>query len=373
MSKIVVTVEEVTPEIAREWLDTMKGNRPLDDSKVNLYVNDMINGRWHLGNDLIIFDTKGILRNGQHRLKAVVISGMTIQFMIRRNVEIEEVSGMDQGRVRDIHSAAIMMGKKMEKIEPKIARAILAGKAISVKLSTKMGFDAIDDLKEPIRFVWNECFMGKHKASITTAPVLGVFGRAYLAGEDKEKLRYAGRYLMEANAFLQNEHMGRMVGTNSLDSLIRYLYESSSGDHSARSCIYWKVEQSLRNFLDGKDVTRLLAAKEELFELPPRFSKKSYMQRNVNNISSDLVSSLQTVASNIQDGDILGSKELSSFILDSGFKVCSSNPIKAVQERLRQAVDRSGGKISVTSGIFEPLYSVENSKRIHKFSFTAAA
>lgn len=72
----------VTPQLARELLKTMRNNRALESARVNKMVARMKAGNYQDKNGLI-FDG-GILRDGQHRLNAVIKSGETVTFNVRR-------------------------------------------------------------------------------------------------------------------------------------------------------------------------------------------------------------------------------------------------------------------------------------------------
>lgn len=97
----------VTPEVAQRWLTDNSVNRRLRESKINQYANDMLAGRWSLSNDAICFAPDGTLLNGQHRLHAVVKSGVTVVMLIQRNMPREAMATMDSGSAR---TAADVLG-----------------------------------------------------------------------------------------------------------------------------------------------------------------------------------------------------------------------------------------------------------------------
>ncbi len=72
----------VTPELATQWLEKNTDNRPMRQSHVELLAREMREGKWQLMPDGIAFDTNGVLMNGQHRLWAVVESGMTVPMRV---------------------------------------------------------------------------------------------------------------------------------------------------------------------------------------------------------------------------------------------------------------------------------------------------
>lgn len=95
-----VTTETVTPEIASQLLDDMGGNRRLSDDRVEAYARDMSEGRWIPLASMIVIDEDGLLLDGQHRLAAVLQSGLSQMFIIRRGAPPSSISVIDSGRGR---------------------------------------------------------------------------------------------------------------------------------------------------------------------------------------------------------------------------------------------------------------------------------
>ena len=87
-----VEVEIITPEQAQAYLDNNFKHRPIKDERVNKYADKMNNGDWKLNGKSIIFDETGQLRNGQHRLSAVVASGKSLTTLVVRGVKISAFS-----------------------------------------------------------------------------------------------------------------------------------------------------------------------------------------------------------------------------------------------------------------------------------------
>lgn len=90
----------VTPELAREFLKTNSTNRPLKRGTVQRYAQMMRNGEWRLTPQSVVFDTNGVLINGQHTLHAVIESGTTVQLMVSRGWPAETFAVLDRGANR---------------------------------------------------------------------------------------------------------------------------------------------------------------------------------------------------------------------------------------------------------------------------------
>lgn len=85
--KPTYTIENVTPELAWEYLMTSKGNRHTHNEHITMLAAQMKAGKWLVNNDAISFDTNGVLIDGHHRLSAVVLSFCTVPMGVLRNVD----------------------------------------------------------------------------------------------------------------------------------------------------------------------------------------------------------------------------------------------------------------------------------------------
>ena len=88
--------ETITPNIAGVYLskNTSKNYRH-STSRVSRYANDMKRGAWDLNGENIKFDINGELIDGQHRLRAIVESGMTVVIAVQRGVSVEAFKSID--------------------------------------------------------------------------------------------------------------------------------------------------------------------------------------------------------------------------------------------------------------------------------------
>ena len=112
--RLQVSVETIPPEMAELYLSVMNNPRKLREPVVIRYARDMTARKWHVGTSAISFDDKGVLRDGQHRLQAVILSGVPLETVVHRNVDEGAVLNMDRGlkrmwsdhlKARGIHNA----------------------------------------------------------------------------------------------------------------------------------------------------------------------------------------------------------------------------------------------------------------------------
>lgn len=97
-----VTRKNITPAIAEAMLDNLyERQRHVKPQVVNRYANDMAEGRWLASGDTFKISTDGKVLDGQHRLRAIVQSGVTLENAILVS-DLDEAAFdvMDQGRPR---------------------------------------------------------------------------------------------------------------------------------------------------------------------------------------------------------------------------------------------------------------------------------
>jgi hypothetical protein len=102
----------VTPEIAQEWLSHRAVfQRKISKDAVSRYAAAMRNGDWKFVKGLVIQITPdGYVLDGQHRLAAVVQSGIPQWFMVDFNAVRSNFEVIDRGRTRNLSQLASMAG-----------------------------------------------------------------------------------------------------------------------------------------------------------------------------------------------------------------------------------------------------------------------
>lgn len=83
---VVCQVEDVTPQLAAQYLEANTNNyRSVIDTDLRRLKADLLAGRGKLTPDAIAFTVDGVLVNGQHRLKAIVQTGVALKLLVVRN------------------------------------------------------------------------------------------------------------------------------------------------------------------------------------------------------------------------------------------------------------------------------------------------
>jgi hypothetical protein len=96
-----VRLEVITPEKARELLDNHVKNRRKNAKNVKTYCDVMTRGLWQLPSQIIISD-QGRLMDGQHRLEAIILSGVACIMTVLYNVPENLFQYIDIGQKRSL-------------------------------------------------------------------------------------------------------------------------------------------------------------------------------------------------------------------------------------------------------------------------------
>lgn len=94
------TVMPIGPTEATRLLEGNKNNRPISDKIVQQYAAEMRAGGWRETGNPINIDVDGSLLNGQHRLWAIIESGVTLRFHVIYESDPEAFATFDTGRMR---------------------------------------------------------------------------------------------------------------------------------------------------------------------------------------------------------------------------------------------------------------------------------
>lgn len=120
-------IERISPALAKDYLNLNTDNwRKVNANHVHRLAADMERGEWVIGTGTIDFGEDGKLGDGQHRLLAVVESGVTVEFLVRRNVPLAVIENTDTGRRRTFADLLAHRGEAH-------ATALAAGTALHLR------------------------------------------------------------------------------------------------------------------------------------------------------------------------------------------------------------------------------------------------
>lgn len=91
----------ITPQMAQQWLEFSNfDNRRIEERAVDKIARDIKAGKWVFDGNPIRFDKNDNVIDGQHRLRAIIRAGKSIEALIIRNIEDKAKNTIDTGRSR---------------------------------------------------------------------------------------------------------------------------------------------------------------------------------------------------------------------------------------------------------------------------------
>ena len=199
---IEMNMETITPERAAHYLKRNVDNyRKISKSKVALYAQEMKAGKWQLNGESIVFDRDGKLKNGQHRLAAVIVAGVPIQMTVVKGVE-DKTNIFDVGMARSLAQISQASGAgEISTTECAVANVIVGNWG---RISKAMAVDYIVEHSGELKRAFRICGAGgKSNLSRRTSCVLA----ALMVLRDEMKS-------YEVELFFKVFNSGNTVGTD---------------------------------------------------------------------------------------------------------------------------------------------------------------
>lgn len=110
--ELVSRVILITPELAEKFLERNSHNRPLLRSHVNFLAGEMRESRWQYNSFPIVFSSEGILLDGQHRLEAILLTGMSFPFAVSGRLPPGVFTTIDENRPRSGGDTLALLGER---------------------------------------------------------------------------------------------------------------------------------------------------------------------------------------------------------------------------------------------------------------------
>lgn len=105
-----VTIKQITPALAKSMLERNTGNRTVNQDHVLMLAREMSLGRWKLNGDTICMNGERMI-DGQHRLLAVVKSGVTIETLVVEGLPSDVFNTKDIGKKRTAADTLSVLGE----------------------------------------------------------------------------------------------------------------------------------------------------------------------------------------------------------------------------------------------------------------------
>lgn len=111
-TNLTVRIEYITSDVAENYLKFNINNRSTSLNNLNELVHAMKSDMFLENGESIVFDENGVLKNGQHRLQAIVISKKCYNIPVVRGVKSKTMSTFDTGKNRSAADVLSLNGFK---------------------------------------------------------------------------------------------------------------------------------------------------------------------------------------------------------------------------------------------------------------------
>jgi hypothetical protein len=95
-----IAIEMITPAMAQAWLERGGSNRRPSERLVQKLMRELQLGQWELTGETIKLDKDGKVRDGQHRLTAIIRTAITAPCIVVRGVKESAFNKIDTGKSR---------------------------------------------------------------------------------------------------------------------------------------------------------------------------------------------------------------------------------------------------------------------------------
>lgn len=114
----------INPEMAARYLKRNLNNRPLSIAWANELSRRIKRNEWKLNGEAIKFSSDDYLLDGQHRLQAIIISGVSVPVLVIRGVDRLSFDTMDQGKSRGAADILAINGEKNASVVAAAAKIV---------------------------------------------------------------------------------------------------------------------------------------------------------------------------------------------------------------------------------------------------------
>lgn len=120
-------VEKVSPSLARKWLDKSADikQRGVRKARVEKLAHAILSGQWQVTHQGIALSSEGEVLDGQHRLLAIIQSGVTVDVMVMRDVPAEVFQAIDTGASRTPSDSLKIAGYSNTNVLAAVVRTML--------------------------------------------------------------------------------------------------------------------------------------------------------------------------------------------------------------------------------------------------------
>lgn len=257
------TYEDITPAMAEKYLNMNTNNRALRSGWSETMAADMSNGDWGECVAPIVFYEDGSLADGQHRLFAIVLSGVTIRFLVRRGLKREDGLNIDTGRPRNVVDASHIAGLDNGLLTHAIvstARCVEEGERSRGSSSHPHKLELVEKHREAVEWAVKHGPTGRN---LRNAVILGAIARAWYVEADKDRLHQFCKVFSSGLAEGPKDYAAVALRNYYLAANTRAKLTSAEEFRAS----FLKSQMAICNFMRGKSIKVIRVVSEEVYPL----------------------------------------------------------------------------------------------------------
>lgn len=272
-SKPDVKLVDVTPEQAKKMLTRSSfKNRSVSGAAVRKYARDMKNGNWDIMTpNLISVTESGDILDGQHRLRAVVLAGVTVPLWIANGVD-PRASIYDRGRSRSAKDILCFEGFDVTAKDVAVVRWLFRYCFSAEQITDSQIKKYLEKHCDEIRLASDLTHYRNNKSITKKAAIAASAYQALRCGVDRKKL---GDFFAMVNSGIPNKEWETspfVVRNYILEHVGRTQRDDGSLDIVVQSGIFDYVREFKRQ--KAYDLSKTAPYREQFIELDKEEAEK---------------------------------------------------------------------------------------------------
>ena len=245
---VTLSKMRITPKLAAEMLKHRnESNRSISKFTAEAYATDIMSGLWD-GDAVvpIVFDRNGILRDGHHRLNAIILANAPADCWIVTGAEPSNT--YDLGKGRSINDKLKMDGVAVGNNETALIRAIGRFLYNVHKVSVGEVARAYKADGETIRYICNISKRGKASGICRKTPIVAAMYIAYKTGFVTETELIDFAEIVNTGIPKETNQVAPIILRNQILTNRSSFYATETG----RKCCFRIAQEALFYFVEGK-------------------------------------------------------------------------------------------------------------------------
>ena len=249
--------QHITPALAATMIEkNHPRNRPRIKSRVAFFAAQLLAGKFEKTHQGIAFDKKGLLVDGQHRLAAIIETGIAMTMLVTTGLDDRAIEAMDNPAYRADWQQCVIGGTDIDRTQAALVKLVVGSINGVAKLDKDQLREWFAKLKPGIDFVDQHAPARRVNNVIRAAIVRAWFVR------QQERAR-----LIEFCCVLANNDVSSN-GDGAAVRLISMITKADWTSMAGRRQLYCVAERAVVHFLQFNCPGNLKPVTEEQFVLP---------------------------------------------------------------------------------------------------------